>query len=77
MSIYGTFYALARKTFSPHLAWINFACAALGVVIMIPSLAIMLSTGNAALEPAAGISSLIALLVFAVPAFRELKRPHP
>jgi hypothetical protein len=51
----------------------------LGVVIMIPTLAIMLSTGNTALEPAVGIGSLlslIALVVFAVSAFRELKRPR-
>jgi len=77
MSIYGTFYALARETFSPRLAWINYICATLGVAIMIPCLAIMLSTGNTAMEPAVGIGSLlslIALLVFALSAFRELKR---
>lgn len=77
MSIYGTFYALTRETFSPRLAWINYACATLGVVTMIPSLAVMLSTGNTALEPVVGIGSLlslIALLVFALSAFRELKR---
>jgi cbb3-type cytochrome oxidase subunit 1 len=80
MTIYGTFYALTRETLSPRLAWINYVCATLGVVIMIPSLAVLLSTGNPALEPVVGIGSLlslIALLVFAVSAFRELKRPRP
>ena len=79
MSIYGTFYALTRESFSPRLAWTNYICATSGVVIMIPALAIMLSTGNTALEPAVGpgsLLSLIALLVFAVSAFRELKRPR-
>jgi cbb3-type cytochrome oxidase subunit 1 len=80
MSIYGTFYALTRETFSPRLAWINYFCATAGVVIMIPTLALFLTSGNAALEPVIGIGSLlslIALLVFAVSAFRELKRPRP
>jgi len=79
MAIYGAFYALTRETFSARLAWINYGCATLGVAIMIPSLAIMLNTGNTALEPLVGIGSLlslIALLVFAVSAFRELKRPR-
>ncbi len=79
MSIYGTFYALTRESFSPRLAWINYICATLGVAIMIPSLAVMLNTGNMALEPVIGIGSLlslVALLVFSVSAFRELKRPR-
>ena len=80
MSIYGTFYALTRETLSPRLAWINYVCATLGVAVMIPTLAVFLATGNQALEPAIGIGSLlslIALLTFAISAFRELKRPRP
>jgi cbb3-type cytochrome oxidase subunit 1 len=79
MSIYGTFYALTRETMSPRLAWINYICATLGVAIMIPTLAVFLTTGNPALEPVIGIGSLlsvIALLTFAISAFRELKRPR-
>jgi hypothetical protein len=77
MSIYGTFYALTHASLSPRLAWINYGCATLGVAIMIPTLSVFLSTGNAALEPVIGIGSLlsvIALLTFMVSAFRELKR---
>ena len=79
LSIYGTFYALTHESYSPRLAWINYACATLGLAIMIPTLAVFLSTGNAALEPVIGIGSLlnvIALLTFAMSAFRELKRPR-
>ncbi|MFO1249069.1 MAG: hypothetical protein U1E93_12845 [Alphaproteobacteria bacterium] len=79
MAIYGAFYALTRESYSPRLAWTNYICATLGVIIMIPALGIMLGTGNTALEPLVGIGSLlslIALLVFAVSAFRELKRPR-
>lgn len=79
MAIYGTFYALTRESYSPRLAWTNYICATLGVIIMIPTLAIMLGTGNTALEPFVGIGSLlslIALLVFAASAYRELVRPR-
>jgi hypothetical protein len=61
----------------PRLAWINYACATLGLAIMIPTLAAFLTTGNPVLEPVIGIGSLvgvIALLTFALSAFRDLKR---
>jgi hypothetical protein len=77
MSIYGGFYALTRETMSPRLAWINYGCATLGVVIMIPTLAVFLTTGNQALGPVIGLGgvlNIIALLTFSVSAYRELKR---
>ena len=77
MSIYGAFYALTRETMSVRLAWINYACSALGVAIMIPTLAVYLSTGNQALGPVIGIGgalNIIAILTFLVSAVRELKR---
>jgi len=80
MAIYGGFYALTRETLSPRLAWINYACATLGVVIMIPALSGYLLTSNAALGPVIGIGSLlclVALLVFGWSAWRELVRPRP
>ena len=40
MGLYGTFYALTQKTMSPKLAWTNFAISALGVLVLIPSLAL-------------------------------------
>ena len=45
MSLYGTFYALTANTLSPRLAWGNFVISALGVLVMIPSLGMMLSSG--------------------------------
>ena len=77
MSIYGGFYALTHETMSPRLAWINYSCATLGVAIMIPTLAVFLSTGNQALGPVIGLGgvlNIIALLTFSVSAYRELKR---
>jgi len=77
MSIYGGFYALTQKTMSPRLAWINYGCATLGVGIMIPTLAVFLTTGNQALGPViglGGILNIIALLTFSISAYRELKR---
>ena len=79
MSLYGTFYALTHASLSPRLAWINYVCATLGVAIMIPTLAVFLTTGNPALEPVIGIGSLlsvIARLTFMISVFRELTRPR-
>ena len=77
MSIYGGFYALTRETMSPRLAWINYGCATVGVAIMIPTLAVFLTTGNQALGPVIGLGGLlniIALLTFSLSALRELRR---
>jgi hypothetical protein len=77
MSLFGTFYALTANTLSPRLAWANFVISGLGVVVMIPSLAIMLSTGNEKIEPFVAIGSVltvIGLLVFGVSVVRELVR---
>ena len=77
MSLYGTFYALTANTLSPRLAWGNFVISALGVLVMIPSLGMMLSSGNDKLEPLVATGSVltvVGLLVFAVSVFRELVR---
>ena len=78
LSTLGTFYALTPQTFCPRLAWTNFALSALGVVVMVPFLALMLINGNDhASEPgvtAGSIISFLSMLVFAVSAFRELVR---
>jgi hypothetical protein len=78
LSIYGAFYALARSGFSQRLAWANYVISTLGVVILIPTLALFLSHGNdPAYIPVLGVGevlSVVGLLVFAVSAVRELKR---
>lgn len=77
MSLFGTFYALTANTLSPRLAWANFVISGLGVVVMIPSLGLMLSTGNEKIEPFVAIGSVltvIGLLVFGVSVVRELVR---
>ena len=43
-ALYGTFYALAHDA-SKKLAWTTFGLANLGVIIMIPSLAMVLKNG--------------------------------
>ncbi len=42
MSLYGTFYALTKDSYSPKLAWTNFVVSAAGVICMIPALAMYL-----------------------------------
>ncbi len=78
MALYGTFYALTAQTFSPKLAWTNFALSTAGVLLMIPALAMVLK-GNAAFLPPLMVSEFLtvgALLVFGVSVVRELVRPR-
>src|SRR5437868_499239 len=77
MAIYGTFYALTHASLKPKLAWANFILAALGVAVMIPSLALYLPAHDA--KYIAGIivgeiATVLSLLVFGVSVFRELTR---
>ena len=78
MGLYGTFYTLTRETMSVRLAWANWIISALGVVILIPTLALFLRHGN---DPAyipmlvAGeILTVLGMVVFAISVARELLR---
>lgn len=62
MAIYGTFYALTRDTYSPRLAWIQFAVSNIGVLIMIPLLARLLATNDESLGPLIGIGDMLVIL---------------
>ena len=79
LALYGTFYTLTRETYSPRLAWTNFVLSGLGVIAMIPLLALTLTAPNGAqtygpLTGAAGGVALLGLLVFLVSVTRELVR---
>jgi len=79
MAIYGTFYALTHASLKPKLAWINFWLAGLGVVLMIPSLALYLPAHDTKFVPGilAGEAATIAsLIAFAISVYRELVRPR-
>ncbi|HUO91093.1 MAG TPA: hypothetical protein VMU08_18115 [Rhizomicrobium sp.] len=78
MGLYGTFYALTRGTMSTGLAWLNYACATLGILILIPALTLFLNSGN---DPkyvpvmiGGEVLTLLGMLVFAVSVLRELVR---
>jgi hypothetical protein len=79
MAIYGTFYALTHASLKPRLAWTNFALAAIGVAVMIPSLALYLPAHEAKYIPgiiAGELLTVSSLLVFGVSVYRELVRPR-
>ena len=79
MALYGTFYALTPNTLSPRLAWINFTLSLLGVVLMIPFLALFLPSHDTAYLPgmmAGEVATVSSLLVFGVSVGRELLRPR-
>jgi hypothetical protein len=77
MALYGGFYALTAKTMSRRLAWTNYVLSTLGVVVMIPALAVYLISADKSVVPvmAAGEGlTVLSLLVFLISAFRELFR---
>jgi hypothetical protein len=79
LALYGTFYTLTKDTYSPRLAWTNFALSSVGILAMIPILALLLTAPDGAktygpLAGAAGGVALLGLLVFLISAFRELVR---
>jgi hypothetical protein len=78
MGLYGTFYALTQRTMSSMLAWINFAVSALGVVVMIPFLALFLGSSN---DPkyipgivVGEVLTVLGMLIFGASVARELLR---
>lgn len=79
LALYGTFYTLTKDTYSPRLAWTNYILSSVGVLAMIPMLALLLTAPDGAkrygpLAGAAGGIALLGLLVFLISAFRELTR---
>lgn len=77
MGLYGTFYALTRATLAPRLAWANFTASALGVVVMIPSLALYLTHPDTKYIPfmvTGEVLTVAGMLIFGVSVARELMR---
>lgn len=77
MALYGTFYALTRATLSEKLAWTNFVVSALGVAVMIPSLALYLASNDVKYVPylvVGEVLTVLGMLIFAVSVGRELLR---
>jgi hypothetical protein len=66
LALMGTYYALSGK--GGRLGWINYVLSTLGVIVAIPSLALLLA-GNQAAEMGATAGSILALLGMAVFAF--------
>lgn len=79
MALYGTFYALTPGTLCPRLAWANFALSVIGVLLMIPFLALFLGSRDPSYVGgmiAGEIATVLSLLVFGVSVARELLRPR-
>ena len=77
MALYGTFYALTAQTISRRLAWTNFLLSAVGGLVMIPSLAAFLASGNKGLIPimvVGEVLTVLGLLTFLISVWREFFR---
>ena len=61
LSLMGGFYALAGERAPMRLGWINFAISNLGLLILIPSLAKLL-TGDKAFEGIVAVGTIVTIL---------------
>jgi hypothetical protein len=61
LSLMGGFYALAGERAPMRLGWINFAISNLGLLILIPSLAKLLS-GDKAFEGIVAVGTIVTIL---------------
>jgi len=59
LALMGTYYAISGR--SGRIGWLNYALSTLGVVVSIPSLALLLA-GNQAAEKGATAGAILALL---------------
>ena len=69
LALMGTFYALTGK--ADRLGWVNYTLSTLGVVVSIPSLAMVLA-GNQAADKGATAGAILALLGMLVFLFEVL-----
>ena len=78
MALYGTFYALTRDTMSSRLAWANLIVSALGVLVMIPGLALYLGSSNdqkyIPIIVVGEVLTVLGMLIFGASVARELLR---
>jgi hypothetical protein len=77
MALYGTFYTLTRATMSMRLAWINFWVSALGVLVLIPTLAMFLRSNDTKFIPVLMVGEVLTvagMLIFGISVAREFLR---
>jgi hypothetical protein len=62
LSLMGGFYALAGARAPMRLGWTNFAISNLGLLILIPSLAKLLATGDKTFEGIVAVGTIVTIL---------------
>jgi len=79
LGVMGAFYGIAGERANKRLGWINYALSTGAVLVMIPSLAYLLSHGNR-INPGIIVGSLLAvggILVFLVDVLLTMRAPRP
>ena len=77
LALYGTFYTLTRDTMSVKLAWTNFYVSALGVLVLIPTLALYLRGNDAKYIPVLLVGEVLTvagMVIFGISVAREFLR---
>lgn len=76
MALFGVYYHLTPSAAEAGLAKVHFALAVLGVVLMVPGIAIAVTGGSPGLAIAGSLATLASMLVFGLTVLRHgLGRP--
>ncbi len=79
LGVMGAFYGIAGDRANKRLGWINYGLSTGAVLVMIPSLAYLLSHGNR-MNPGIIVGSLLAvggILVFLLDVLLTMRAPRP
>jgi hypothetical protein len=79
LALMGAFYAAAGDRASPRLGWLNFALSTAGVVVFVPSLAVLLATTGKAnlgvmVGPFLALAGMVTFLVVVIGVWRQPAR---
>lgn len=81
LAIMGGFYALAGERGPPRLAWVNFALSNLGILLVGPLLAVLLTKGDMRVVPFMALGEVMlvsGMVVFGIAVLRTAKAgPRP
>jgi hypothetical protein len=76
LAIMGGFYALAGERRPPRLAWVNFALSNLGILLVGPLLAVLLTKGDIRVVPFMALGEVMlvsGMVVFGIAVLRTAK----
>lgn len=71
MALFGLYYHLTPQAAAARLAWVHAGTAVLGVLLMVPGIALAITTGNPALAAVGAVLTTLSMAIFLVTVLRH------